>query len=103
MAKIVCVLYDDPIDGYPKTYARDDCPQPRKSTPTDRPCRRQGDRLQARRASRQRRRRARSAQISRIERHQLVVTSSKDGADSVLDNELPTRKSSSRSRSGRPT
>ena len=22
MAKILCVLYDDPIDGYPKSYAR---------------------------------------------------------------------------------
>ena len=29
MAKIICVLYDDPVDGYPKTYARDDCPQPK--------------------------------------------------------------------------
>jgi formate dehydrogenase len=27
MAKIVCVLYDDPIDGYPKSYARDDIPR----------------------------------------------------------------------------
>ena len=26
MAKIVCVLYDDPIDGYPSSYARDDLP-----------------------------------------------------------------------------
>jgi formate dehydrogenase len=26
MAKIVCVLYDDPVDGYPKTYARDGLP-----------------------------------------------------------------------------
>jgi formate dehydrogenase len=26
MAKVLCVLYDDPIDGYPKTYARDDLP-----------------------------------------------------------------------------
>jgi formate dehydrogenase len=24
MAKILCVLYDDPIGGYPKSYARDD-------------------------------------------------------------------------------
>jgi hypothetical protein len=23
MAKIVCVLYEDPITGYPSTYARD--------------------------------------------------------------------------------
>jgi formate dehydrogenase len=27
MAKVVCVLYDDPIDGYPKSYARDDLPK----------------------------------------------------------------------------
>ena len=27
MAKIVCVLYDDPVDGYPPKYARDDVPQ----------------------------------------------------------------------------
>ncbi|MFF0950139.1 NAD-dependent formate dehydrogenase [Rhizobium leguminosarum] len=27
MAKVLCVLYDDPIDGYPKSYARDDLPR----------------------------------------------------------------------------
>lgn len=27
MGKILCVLYDDPVDGYPKTYARDDIPK----------------------------------------------------------------------------
>lgn len=26
MAKILCVLYEDPVDGYPKTYARDGLP-----------------------------------------------------------------------------
>ncbi len=26
MAKIVCVLYDDPVGGYPTSYARDDIP-----------------------------------------------------------------------------
>jgi formate dehydrogenase len=26
MAKVLCVLYEDPTDGYPKTYARDDLP-----------------------------------------------------------------------------
>jgi formate dehydrogenase len=26
MAKILCVLYDDPVKGYPKTYARDGIP-----------------------------------------------------------------------------
>jgi formate dehydrogenase len=27
MAKVLCVLYDDPVDGYPKGYARDDLPK----------------------------------------------------------------------------
>lgn len=27
MAKVLCVLYDDPIDGYPKSYARDGLPR----------------------------------------------------------------------------
>ena len=27
MSKIVCVLYDDPVDGYPKSYPRDDIPK----------------------------------------------------------------------------
>lgn len=27
MSKVVCVLYDDPVDGYPKSYARDDIPK----------------------------------------------------------------------------
>ena len=27
MAKIICVLYDDPVDGYPKSYPRDDLPR----------------------------------------------------------------------------
>ncbi|HXG77970.1 MAG TPA: NAD-dependent formate dehydrogenase, partial [Methyloceanibacter sp.] len=27
MAKVLCVLYDDPLNGYPPTYARDDIPR----------------------------------------------------------------------------
>lgn len=27
MAKVLCVLYDDPVDGYPKSYARGDIPK----------------------------------------------------------------------------
>ena len=27
MAKVLCVLYDDPVTGYPKIYARDDIPK----------------------------------------------------------------------------
>ena len=25
--KVVCVLYDDPVGGHPKTYARDEIPK----------------------------------------------------------------------------
>ena len=27
MAKVLCVLYDDPVEGYPPAYARDDVPE----------------------------------------------------------------------------
>src|SRR6202521_2819720 len=27
MAKVICVLYGDPVDGYPKSYPRDDLPK----------------------------------------------------------------------------
>jgi len=27
MAKVLCVLYDDPVGGYPRPYARDDIPK----------------------------------------------------------------------------
>jgi len=27
MAKVLCVLYDDPVDGYPPEYARDSIPK----------------------------------------------------------------------------
>ncbi|MFN2483725.1 MAG: NAD-dependent formate dehydrogenase [Candidatus Limnocylindria bacterium] len=27
MAKVLCVLYDDPVDGYPASYPRDDIPE----------------------------------------------------------------------------
>ena len=26
MAKVICVLYDDPVEGYPRSYARDGVP-----------------------------------------------------------------------------
>jgi formate dehydrogenase len=39
MAKVLCVLYDDPVSGYPSSYARDDIPRIERypggrSTPT---------------------------------------------------------------------
>ncbi|MGC1864024.1 MAG: NAD-dependent formate dehydrogenase [Methylocystis sp.] len=88
MAKIVCVLYDDPVDGYPKTYARDDCPQPKiypdgQTLPTPKAIDFKPGALLG----------SVSGELGlrkflESNGHQLVVTSSKDGADSVLDREL---------------
>jgi len=88
MAKVVCVLYPDPVDGYPKSYARDDIPKLERYP--------SGQTLPA---------------PTRIDftpgtllgsvsgalglrkfledqGHTLVVTSDKDGEDSVFDREL---------------
>lgn len=89
MAKVVCVLYDDPISGYPKTYARDDVPQPAiypdgQTLPTPKAIDFKPGALLG----------SVSGELGlrkylESNGHQLVVTSSKDGADSVLDRELP--------------
>ena len=103
MATVLCVLYDDPVDGYPPAYARDEIPTI-DSYDGSRRRRRRSDRLHARRASRQRLRRARTARFPRGARATaLVVTSDKDGPDSVFERELPRPRSSSPSPSGRPT
>jgi len=89
MAKIVLVLYDDPVDGYPKTYARDDVPQPKvypdgQTLPTPKAIDFKPGTLLG----------SVSGELGlrkylESNGHTLVVTSSKDGADSVLDRELP--------------
>ncbi|RTL86141.1 MAG: NAD-dependent formate dehydrogenase [Hyphomicrobiales bacterium] len=88
MAKVVCVLYEDPIAGYPKTYARDDVPQPKvypdgQTLPTPKAIDFKPGTLLG----------SVSGELGlrkflESNGHQLVVTSSKDGADSVLDREL---------------
>ncbi|WP_026187752.1 NAD-dependent formate dehydrogenase [Methyloversatilis universalis] len=88
MAKVVCVLYDDPVGGYPKNYARDDLPLIERypdgqTLPTPRAIDfRPGTLLGSV-----------SGELGlrkylEANGHQLVVTSSKDGVDSVLDREL---------------
>ncbi len=89
MAKVVCVLYDDPVTGYPKTYARDDLPKldgypDGQTLPTPKAIDFQPGALLG----------SVSGELGlrkflEANGHQLVVTSSKDGADSVLDRELP--------------
>jgi formate dehydrogenase len=88
MAKIICVLYDDPVTGYPKTYARDDLPQPERypdgqSLPTPKGIDFKPGALLG----------SVSGELGlrkylETQGHQLVVTSSKDGDNSVLDREL---------------
>jgi formate dehydrogenase len=88
MAKVVCVLYDDPVDGYPKEYARDDIPKITKypdgqTTPTPSAIDfKPGELLGSVSGELGLRKFLEKAG------HTLVVTSSKDGKDSVLDKEL---------------
>ncbi|HEC55078.1 MAG TPA: NAD-dependent formate dehydrogenase [Gammaproteobacteria bacterium] len=88
MAKIICVLYDDPITGQPETYARDDLPHLERypdgqTLPTPKAVDFQPGTLLG----------SVSGELGlrkylESNGHQLVVTSSKDGADSVLEREL---------------
>ena len=88
MAKILCVLYDDPVDGYPRTYARDDVPQPARypdgqSLPTPKSIDFKPGALLGSVTGELGLRK-----FLESNGHQLVVTSSKDGANNVLDREL---------------
>lgn len=88
MAKIICVLYDDPVTGYPTSYARDDLPQPERypdgqTLPTPKGIDFQPGTLLGCVSGELGLRRYLEGQG-----HELIVTSSKDGADSALDREL---------------
>ncbi len=89
MAKVVCVLYDDPVQGHPTSYARDDIPTlthyPGGQSVPDpggidfTPGHLLGSVT------------GELGLRSFLEEggHSLVVTADKDGEDSVLDRELP--------------
>ena len=89
MAKILCVLYPDPIDGYPKSYARDEIPEITEypdgmTTPTPsvvdfKP----GELLGSVSGMLGLRKSLEAAG------HKLVVTSDKDGPNSIFEKELP--------------
>ncbi len=89
MAKILCVLYDDPVKGYPKSYARDQIPSLSKypdgqSLPAPRSIDfKPGELLGSVSGELGLRR------FLESEGHQLVVTSDKDGPDSLFERELP--------------
>jgi formate dehydrogenase len=89
MANVLCVLYDDPVGGYPPSYARDEIPKIERyydgqTTPSPKridftPGELLGSvsgELGLRRFLEER-------------GHRLIVTSDKDGADSVFERELP--------------
>lgn len=89
MAKILCVLYDDPVDGYPTSYARDDIPRIERyfdgqATPTPEAIDFTPGHLLG----------SVSGALGLRDflqglGHSLVVTSDKDGPDSVFERELP--------------
>jgi len=89
MANIVCVLYDDPVSGYPPSYARGEIPKIERyydgqTTPTpERIDFSPGELLGCV-----------SGELGlrpflEERGHRLIVTSDKDGPDSVLEQELP--------------
>ena len=89
MAKILCVLYDDPTGGYPAAYARDDLPAITRypggqTTPTPSAIDFTPGHLLGSVSGELGLRRFLEAAG-----HTLVVTSDKDGSDSAFDRELP--------------
>jgi formate dehydrogenase len=89
MAKIICVLYDDPVDGYPKSYPRDDLPKIEhypggQTLPTPKAIDFKPDALLG----------SVSGELGlrkylESNGHTFVVTADKDGPGSVFERELP--------------
>ena len=91
MAKVLCVLYDDPVGGYPKSYPGDDIPKITRypdgqSTPTPenidfRPGTLLGSVSGA----------LGLRPYLEQQGHEFVVTSDKDGPDSLFEREITPR------------
>src|SRR5918992_2805892 len=88
MAKVLCVLYDDPVEGYPTTYARDSIPRIERypsgqTVPTPKEIDFKPGELLG----------SVSGELGlrsflESQGHTLVVTSDKDGVNSTFDREL---------------
>jgi formate dehydrogenase len=89
MANVLCVLYEDPVDGYPPQYARDEIPVIERyydgqTTPTPEAIDfKPGELLGSVSGELGLRR------FLEASGHRLIVTSDKDGPDSVFERELP--------------
>jgi formate dehydrogenase len=89
MSKILCVLYDDPVDGYPPAYPRDEIPKIERywggqATPTpERIDFTPGELLGS--VSGELGLRKFLEELG----HELIVTADKEGPDSVFERELP--------------
>ena len=89
MAKILCVLYDDPVDGYPKFYARDGIPTLKsypggQTAPTPKQIDFKPGQLLG----------SVSGELGMRKfleglGHNFIVTSDKEGTNSVFERELP--------------
>ena len=89
MAKILCVLYDDPVDGYPKFYARDGIPTVKsypggQTAPTPKQIDFKPGQLLG----------SVSGELGMRKfleglGHNFIVTSDKEGTNSVFERELP--------------
>ncbi len=88
MAKVLCVLYDDPVDGYPDTYPRDDLPGSPPIRAARRPHHRRRSTSHPGSCSAASRASSACGRFLEDAGHTLVVTSDKDGADSVFEREL---------------
>jgi len=89
MAKMIVVLYDDPVDGYSKTYARDAIPEIKsypggQTAPTPQGIDfKPGELLGSVSGA------LGLKKWAADNGHKLIVTSDKEGASSALDRELP--------------
>ena len=89
MANVLCVLYDDPVDGYPPPYARNEVPKIERypdgqATPTPQTIGFKPGELLG----------SVSGELGLGEfllqrGHRMIVTADKDGPDSVFERELP--------------
>jgi formate dehydrogenase len=89
MANVLCVLYDDPVDGYPPSYAREDIPHIERyhdgqTTPTPQAIDFAPGELLG----------CVSGELGlrkflEARGHKLIVTADKDGPGSVFERELP--------------